>query len=78
MIEAGIDDGDLVVIKKQPTAYEGDIVVALVEGQNTLKRYYIDSRNKRVCLHPENKTMEDIYVNECEIQGVAQHVIKAL
>ncbi|MDD3489445.1 MAG: transcriptional repressor LexA [Paludibacter sp.] len=78
MIEAGIDDGDLVVIKKQQTAYEGDIVVALVDGQNTLKRYYIDSRKKRVCLHPENKTMEDIYVNECEIQGVAQHVIKAL
>lgn len=78
MIEVGIDDGDLVVIKKQQTAYEGDIVVALVDGQNTLKRYYIDSRKKRVCLHPENKTMEDIYVNECEIQGVAQHVIKAL
>lgn len=78
MIEAGIDDGDLVVIKKQKTANEGDIVVALVDGQNTLKRYYIDRRKRRVRLHPENSEMKDLYVNECEIQGVAQHVIKAL
>lgn len=78
MIEAGIDDGDLVVIKKQKTANEGDIVVALVDNQNTLKRYYIDRRKKCVCLHPENAKMDDIYVKECVIQGVAQHVIKAL
>ena len=38
MIEAGIDDGDLVVVKKQVEAKEGDIVVALVDNQNTLKR----------------------------------------
>ena len=40
MIEAGIDDGDLVVVKKQVEANEGDIVVALVDNQNTLKRYF--------------------------------------
>ena len=55
-----------------------DIVVALVEGQNTLKRYFIDRRKKRVRLHQENSEMEDIYVKDCAIQGVAQHVIKAL
>ena len=47
MIEAGIDDGDLVVVKKQVEANEGDIVVALVDNQNTLKRYFRDDENKK-------------------------------
>ena len=51
MIEAGIDDGDLVVVRKQVEANEGDIVVALVDNQNTLKRYYRDNANKKIILH---------------------------
>lgn len=78
MIDAGIDDGDLVVIRKQITAEDGDIVVALVENQNTLKRIYRDTKRKKIILHPENKTMEDIVVDECVIQGVACHIIKAV
>ena len=78
MIEAGIEDGDMVVIRQQSTASEGQIVVALVEDETTLKRYYIDKRRRCVRLHPENSEMEDIYVNDCIIQGVAVHVIKAL
>ncbi|NCC87977.1 MAG: repressor LexA [Clostridia bacterium] len=78
MIEAGIEDGDLVVIKKQTTAEDGDIVVALVNNENTLKRFYIDKRNKKYILHPENSKLKDIIVTEVQIQGVAQHVIKAL
>lgn len=78
MIEAGIDDGDLVVIRKQLYADEGDIVVALVDNQNTLKRFYRDDVNKKIILHPENKRLKDIVVDECSIQGVACHVIKAL
>lgn len=78
MIEAGIDPGDLVVVRKQNIADEGDIVVALVDNETTLKRFYIDKEQKCVRLHPENKTMKDILVNSCYIQGVAQHVIKAL
>ena len=70
MIEAGIDDGDLVVVKKQVEAKEGDIVVALVDNQNTLKRYFRDDENKKIILHPENKKMKDIIVDECCIQGV--------
>ena len=69
MIEAGIDDGDLVVVKKQVEANEGDIVVALVDNQNTLKRYFRDDENKKIILHPENKKMKDIIVDECCIQG---------
>ena len=78
MIEAGIDDGDLVVVKKQVEANDGDIVVALVDNQNTLKRYFRDDENKKIILHPENKKMKDIIVDECCIQGVACHIIKEL
>ena len=78
MIEAGIDDGDLVVVRKQVEANEGDIVVALMDNQNTLKRYYRDNANKKIILHPENKTMKDIIVDDCYIQGVACHIIKKI
>lgn len=79
MIEAGIDDGDLVVVRKQQTARNGDIVVALVNNENTLKRYYRDDELHCIRLHPENSAMEDILVyGECFIQGVAQQVIKNL
>ena len=78
MIGAGIDDGDLVVIRKQTEAKDGDIVVALVENENTLKRLYRDTEHGCVRLHPENPAMEDIIVPSCRIQGVAVNVIKSL
>ena len=78
MIEAGIDNGDYVVVRKQIVANDGDIVVALVDNQNTLKRFYCDEKNKKIILHPENKKMKDIVVDECYIQGVACHIIKAI
>ncbi len=78
MIDAGIDDGDLVVVRKRKEAAEGDIVVALVNGQSTLKRFFRDKETGGVILHPENSRMEDIVPDECYIQGVACHIIKAL
>lgn len=78
MIEAGIDSGDLVLIKQQNYANEGQIVVALMEDEATLKRFYPEPENHRVRLHPENSTMEDIYVENCIIQGVAVKVLKDL
>jgi repressor LexA len=78
MIDAGIDPGDLVVIRSQEEAKEGDIVVALIDNEATLKRFYRDKKNKRIRLHPENETMEDIFVDNCNIQGVAVNVIKQL
>jgi repressor LexA len=74
MIDAGINKDDLLVIRKQESADDGDIVVALVNGNNTLKRLY--RRNGKIVLHPENKTMEDIIVADCEIQGVLVSCIK--
>ena len=78
MIDAGIDDGDLVVVRKRKEAAEGDIVVALVNGQSTLKRFFRDKETGRVILHPENSRMKDIVPDECYIQGVACHIIKAV
>lgn len=74
MIDAGINKGDLLVIRKQNEAENGDIVVALVNGENTLKRFYREK--DKIILHPENKTMEDIVVKNCEIQGVLVSCIK--
>lgn len=77
MINAGIDDGDIVVIKKQSAADEGQIVVAMVDdGDCTLKRYFIDRRKKKIRLHPENDDMEDMYYDKVEIQGIAVKIIK--
>jgi len=78
MIDAGIDDGDLVLIRKQSEAREGQIVVALVGNENTLKRFFVDQEHDCIRLHPENKRMTDIIVKTCMIQGVAVKVIKDL
>lgn len=78
MVEAGIEPGDLVVVKKQNTADDGDIIVALIDNETTLKRFYRDEKRKCVRLHPENSKMKDIFVWDCYIQGVAQQVIKRL
>ena len=74
MIDVGIRQGDLIVLRSQNYAKNGDIVVALVDGKNTLKRFY--KKGKKIILHPENTTMSDIIVNECEIQGVLVSCIK--
>lgn len=78
MVEAGIDDGDLVLIRQQDVAEEGQIVVALIDDEATLKRFYPEPENHRIRLHPENSHMADIFVERCEIQGVAVKVLKDL
>ena len=78
MIDAGIEDGDLVLIRQQNYANEGQIVVALMEDEATLKRYYPEPQKRRIRLHPENSSMRDIYVANCIIQGVAVKVLKDL
>lgn len=76
MTGAGIDDGDLVVIREQNTAEDGQIVVALVDDEATLKRFFHEG--DRIRLHPENPQMKDIFVTDCRIQGVAVKVIHDL
>lgn len=74
MIEAGIHDGDLVVVKKQPTANNGDIVVALVDGEATIKRFY--KKKNYFLLHPENKDLDDIVVLKLDILGVVVGLVR--
>jgi len=72
MIDAGIHDGDYVIIEQAARARDGDIVVALVEDyEATLKRFYTIAGN-RVRLVPENKTMEPMNfpVDQVQIQGI--------
>lgn len=74
MIDVGIEEGDLLVLRKQDYADEGEIVVALVEDNTTLKRFY--KQGNKIILHPENKSMKDIIVSDCQIQGVLVSCIK--
>jgi len=78
MIEAGIDEGDFVVVKKQRTAQIGEIVVALHNNENTLKTLGFNKETNRYILHPENASLKDIEVDDLTIQGVAKFVIKSL
>ena len=67
MINAGIFDGDMVIVEQQPTADNGDIVVAMIEDSATVKRFYKEDGNIR--LQPENDTMDPIIVPDCVILG---------
>ena len=78
MIGAGINDGDLVLVKLQNVANVGEIVVALVDNEVTLKRLAYSEEKKTYYLHPENKRMKNIYPEDIEIQGIAIKVIKNL
>lgn len=76
MINAGINSGDIVFVKIQNTAENGEIIVALTDEEATLKRYY--KRNGKIILHPENESYKDIIVDNCLIQGIAIKVLKKL
>ena len=83
MVDVGIDDGDLVVIRMDCTAEVGDIVVALTEdNESTLKVFGgIDEKAERAVLEYRNQAKypdQKIFVRQLVIQGIAKHVIKAL
>lgn len=79
MIEDGIFEGDLALIRKQETAENGDIVVAMVDGEATLKRFYRETDHIR--LQPSNKNMEPIIIpaeQEVAIIGKAVKIVRDL
>lgn len=78
MKDVGIDSGDYVVVRKDREARLGDIVVALSDNANSLKRLDYDDDRERYVLRPENDSYEPIYVDHLDIQGVAQFVLKKL
>ncbi len=76
MIEAGIFNGDYILIKKQNTAENGQIVVALIDDEATVKTFYKEKDHIR--LQPENSSMEPIIVPNCQILGKVAGVFRKM
>ena len=74
MIEAGILSGDFIIVNKQNTANNGDIVVALIDDSATVKTFYKEKDHVR--LQPENSTMDPILIKDPYILGVVKGVIR--
>ena len=76
MIEAGILDGDYILVKKQNVAMNGEIVVALIGDEATVKTFYKEKDHIR--LQPENSTMDPIIVPDCQILGKVAGVFRKM
>ena len=76
MIEAGIFTGDYILVKKQNTAENGQIVVALIDDEATVKTFYKEKDHIR--LQPENHTMDPIIVPNCSILGIVCGVFRKI
>jgi len=75
MIGAGIFPGDYVFVRRQETANEGDLVIALFDGKNNLKKLGLDKKHKKYILrscNPDTEAYPDIIVDELQIQGVVK------
>ncbi len=76
MVEAAILDGDLILVRPQRTAENGEIVVAMLDGEATVKRFYREAG--RIRLQPENQAMAPIYASDVEIVGRVEAVVRRL
>lgn len=74
MINVGIFDGDYIIVKRQPTAHNGDIIVALIEDEATVKTYYKEKDYFR--LQPENDYMQPIIATEITVLGKVTGLIR--
>ena len=74
MIDAGIFDGDKVIVEKTENAENGDIVVAYFDDSATVKRFF--ARNGKIILHPENKTMSDFVLDEVRRLGKVKGLVR--
>ncbi len=76
MINAGIYDKDVIIVKKQNYAENGEIVVALVDDSATVKRFYLEKH--KIILHPENDEMEDLIFDDAKILGIVKGLYRKL
>ncbi|MCF0104049.1 MAG: transcriptional repressor LexA [Eggerthellaceae bacterium] len=76
MVDIGILDGDIVAVKSQKTADNGQIVVALIDNSATVKRFF--KEDGQIRLQPENSFMEPIYTKDCQIAGTVVAVFRSL
>jgi repressor LexA len=80
MIDECIADGDLVIVRKQSTCVDGDLVVARIGDDATLKRFYRDRQKRRIRLQPANSNMEPIFckADDVTIEGIVVGVIRLM
>jgi repressor LexA len=76
MVDAAIIDGDLIVVSPQLDARNGEIVVAMLDGEATVKRFYREAG--RIRLQPENRTMEPIYAEDVTVIGRVEAIYRRL
>ena len=76
MINAGIFDGDQIIVKQQESARNGEIVVALVDDSATVKRFYKEKGRYR--LQPENDALEPIIVDDVQILGIVIGLVRMM
>ncbi len=76
MVDAGIHDGDIVVVREQHTADDGQIVVALLDGEATVKTFYREKDCIR--LQPQNEAMEPIYTTDAQVIGVVTGLFRTM
>ena len=76
MIEDGVRDGDYVIVRRQPTADNGDTVVALVEGEATVKRFYRE--DGRIRLQPANQAMQPSFFTDVEVVGKVVGLVRRM
>ena len=81
MIGAGVHPGDYVIVRRQQTARPGDLIIALSDGKNNLKKLALDEENQKYILqscNPDKEAFPDIIVDELQIQGIAIGVYHSL
>lgn len=76
MINAGINNNDIIIIRKTPNAENGEIVVALIDDEATVKRFY--KKDGKIILHPENDTLNDMVFDDVVILGTVKGLIRKL
>ena len=74
MINAGIFDNDIIIVKQQSVAENGEIVVALIDDSATVKRFF--KKDGKFVLHPENDYMEDMIFDQVSILGVVKGLMR--
>jgi len=76
MVDAAILDGDLIVVSPQPDARNGEIIVAMLDGEATVKRFYREAG--RIRLQPENRAMEPIYSDDVTVVGRVEAIYRRI
>ncbi len=74
MINVGIYSNDIIIVQKQDTAKNGDIVVALIDDSATVKRFY--KKSNKIILHPENDTMTDMIYTDVTVLGIVKGLMR--